>query len=118
MAARTRIRATIYNKRGRVISVGYNSYVKTHPLVKRLSEKVNINNKEYLHAEIAALIRCKSNPYKMLVERKGRDGRYRLAKPCPICMLAIKLAKVKILEYTTDTGVNEAIKLIGGYNDR
>lgn len=95
------VTATVYDKRNRVLAVGTNSYVKTHPLMKTLGILCKTPNKEYLHAEIAALLKCKRGvPYKIKVERYDSEGNPRNAKPCPICMLAIKQAHIKIVEYT------------------
>ena len=94
------IKATIYNKRGRVLSVGYNSYHKTHPFQFRYAIRAGLREKQYLHAEISALIKCKEEPYRMVIERYGKDGRPLLAKPCPICSIAIAESGIKVIEYT------------------
>lgn len=94
------IKATIYNKRGRVLSVGYNSYSKTHPFQYKLALRVGLKEKQYLHAEISALIKCREEPYKMVIERYGKDGKPLLAKPCPICQMAIEESGVRVVEYT------------------
>lgn len=95
------IKATIFDKKGRVLSVGYNSYERTHPKMKKLACKVNLPHKEFLHAEVSALIKVKSGkPYKILVERYDSKGRPKMAAPCPVCQLAIKQAGIKFVEYT------------------
>lgn len=96
------VKATIYNKRNRIISMGYNSYTKTHPKQYYYATRVGLSEKCFLHAEIAALIKCKEYPYKIVIERYGKDGRPMLAKPCPICLEAIKDYNVKIVEFTGD----------------
>lgn len=101
MSAHVEIKATIYNKNGKVLSTGYNSYVKTHPKMKQLATQCSLPHKEFLHAEIAAIIKCKKGkPYKIKIERYGKDGRPLNAKPCPICEAAIKMAGIKFVEYT------------------
>jgi len=95
-----KIIATIYNKKGHIISVGKNSYIKTHPMQAKLAEEAGFPECKYLHAEIDALIRCRGTPYKIKVERRGKNGKLCLAKPCPICELAIKNAKIKFVEYS------------------
>lgn len=82
------------------MSIGYNSYCKTHPKQYYYAMKVGLSEKCYLHAEIDALIRCREKPYRMVIERYGKDGRPMLAKPCPICEEAIKDYDVKIVEFT------------------
>ena len=92
--------ATVYDKRGRVLSVGVNSYVKTHPRMAAYSLQAGLPDKQYLHAEVAALIRCRGVPHKILIERFDSKGRPRLAKPCPVCELAILESGIKLVEYT------------------
>ena len=99
-STRQKITALIYNKRGRLLSVGKNSYHKSHPTQAKYALKVGQPYKQFLHAEIAALIKCRGVPYKIYVERKDAKGNSRLAKPCPICELAIKEAGIKYVEYS------------------
>lgn len=94
------ITATIYDKKGRILSVGQNSYTKTHPKQAHLAAKCGHHHKVYLHAEIAALVKCKSTPYKIKIERYNRRGQPLLAKPCDICEMAIKESGIKFIEYT------------------
>jgi deoxycytidylate deaminase len=94
------ITGTIYNKRGRIISRGVNSYVKTHPRQAKAAKAVNEPEKVFLHAELDALIKCRETPYKIKIERYDTNGNPKLAKPCPICELAIQRAGVKFVEYT------------------
>jgi deoxycytidylate deaminase len=94
--------AIIYDKRGRVLSIGKNNYTKSHPLQARYSKMVGEEKKIYLHAEIAAIIRCRNleRAHKIFVARAGKDGGYAMAKPCPACMTAIKESGIKIIEHT------------------
>lgn len=95
------IKATIYDKRGKVLSVGYNSYIKTHPKMVEYAMKLNEPYKMFLHAEIAALIKVRNGePYKIFIERYNKKGEPKLAAPCPICMEAIKQAGIQRIEYT------------------
>ena len=61
-----------------------------------------MGDKVFLHAEIAALSRLKSfhKPYKIVVERYKEDGTQAMAKPCPICMEAIKAHGIQRIEFT------------------
>lgn len=100
---RVKITATVYDRRGKILSVGENSYVKTHPKMFDLAKKTNLLDKtnSYLHAEVAALVKVKKGiPYKIFIERYGKDGRELCAKPCPMCELAIKESGIKRVEYT------------------
>lgn len=96
------ITALIFDKKGRVISVGQNSYIKTHPKQAKHAKAVGLPEKQFLHAEIAAIIRCKdlSRAHKILVTRIDRKGRTALAKPCPVCESAIREAGIKNVEWT------------------
>jgi len=102
MAKRYDIVATVFDKRGRVLGVGKNSYERTHPRQSKLAERVGLPHKIYLHSEISALIKAlkRGIPHKIKIERYDASGRPKLAKPCPICDLAIKEAGVKFIEYT------------------
>ncbi len=96
------ITAVIYDKRGRVLSVGQNSYIKTHPLQKQHAHKVGLPLKEFLHAEIHAITRCNdlSKAHKISVFRYSKDGKPALAKPCKVCQSAIDAAGIKVVEHT------------------
>lgn len=98
------ITAIIYDKKGRVISIGKNSYVKSHPKQARHACKVGLPEKIFLHAEMDAIIRCKSllKAHKIFVSRISAKGKYVNAKPCPICQDAIKEAGIQLVEWTCD----------------
>ena len=102
MKNRTDITATIYDKKGRKLSIAKNSYEKTHPIQARYARRVGEEYKQYLHAEIRAIIKAlkKGVPYKIKIERYGKGGEPRDAMPCPICQLAIREAGIKFIEYT------------------
>lgn len=102
MTTRQVLTAVIYDKRGRVISVGQNSYVKTHPLQAKHAAEVGLPDKQFLHAEIHAIVRCKdlSKAHKIFVSRWDKKGNLMLAKPCPVCMSAIEAAGIELIEHT------------------
>jgi tRNA(Arg) A34 adenosine deaminase TadA len=102
MTTKYNLTAFIYDKQGRVISFGQNSYVKTHPLQAFHARKSGKEKSIYLHAEIHAITRCKdiSAAHKMVVVRYGKDGKPAPAKPCVICQSAIKSTPIKIVEHT------------------
>jgi deoxycytidylate deaminase len=97
------ITAFVYDKRNRLLSVGNNSYVKTHTIQARYAAKAGNPARIYLHAEIDALIKAsrKGVPHKIVVIRYKANGEQALARPCDACMLAIKEYGVKIVEYST-----------------
>ena len=84
--------AFVYDKRNRLISVGRNSYTKTHPMMAKAGQAVGKPNAIYLHAEIDALVKLKdwSKAAKMVVVRYTKDGVPAMAKPCAVCQRILK----------------------------
>lgn len=99
------------NNRGRVISIGNNSYTKSHRKQYMFAKAANHKEKQYLHAEIHALIKAQLRNGRsrkidsIFVLRFQRDGSLGLAKPCSVCSLAIKSAKIRKVFYSTDSGI-------------
>ena len=93
--------AVIYDKRGRVLSVGKNSYTKTHRKMAEAAEKVGLPHKQFIHAEADAIFRCKNldKAYRIFVTRTTKSG-YGLAKPCLVCQQLIESAGIKVVEHT------------------
>lgn len=102
MRTRQDVTAIIYDKRGRVLSIGKNSYTKTHPWMSRVATKVGRPQKIYLHAEVHAIVRCKdlTRAHKIVIMRFDKKGNPILAAPCPVCLSAIEAAGIKIVEHT------------------
>lgn len=102
MSSKQVITAIIYDKRGQVLSIGQNSYEKTHPLMLKYGKKVGMPERIFLHAEIAAITRCQDikKAHRMLITRYTKDGLPALAKPCPICDSAIRKTGIKVVDYT------------------
>ena len=95
------ILAKCYNKRGQLLSVGFNSYEKSHPIQKHFADLVGMPEKKYLHAEIAAIIRAKDKQiYRLTVERYDATGLPVNAAPCPVCQQAIATFKISVVEHT------------------
>ena len=95
------VRATCYDKRGRVISTATNNYARTHPLQKHFAVLSGTPERTYLHAETLALLRCRSVvPYRIHIERYTKDGKSALAAPCPMCRAAIAAYGVTQTTYT------------------
>ena len=84
---RYQITAILFDKKGRPLSVGRNSYTKTHPLMARESAKHGEPYKVFLHAEIDAIVRCRDmdKAHRIVVMRFDANGFPVNAKPCPIC---------------------------------
>lgn len=99
---RQQITAIIYDRKGRVLSVGQNSYVKTHPVQAAHAKKVGEPLKVFLHAEIHAITRCSdiTKAHTIFVSRYDRHGTPALAAPCSVCMSAIRAAGIKLIKHT------------------
>lgn len=84
-----------------MLSEATNRYDKTHPIQKYFAERVGHPTRVYLHAEIHAIIRAGDKPiHRIEVERHGKKGQQLLAKPCPICMEAIRAYGIKEVSWT------------------
>ena len=96
------VTAFVYDKRGRLLSVGRNSYVKTHPIQYKAAAAVNKPDSIYLHAEVAALVKLKdwSKAFRIDVIRYLKDGTTGTAKPCPICSRVIGQTGIKLINHT------------------
>jgi len=96
------VSAVIFDKRGRVLSIGKNSYKKTHPLQAEYARRAGEPEKVYLHAEVDAIIKCPDlgRADKIVIFRHTEDGSPANARPCKICQHAIKLAGIKKIEHT------------------
>lgn len=102
MSSQQILTAIIYDKRGRVLSIGKNSYTKTHTMMSEMATHVGLPDKIFLHAETDAILKCRNldNAHKIFVSRLMKDGSYGLAKPCKVCQHAIEKAGIKIIEHT------------------
>lgn len=100
---RFKLKATIYDKRGRAISTGENSYYKSHPLQSQFAQEAGRPEAIYLHAEIHALTKLRywERAHRIVIERYSNDGDPLPAKPCEICQHALNTVGVKVIEYTT-----------------
>ena len=96
------VTAIIYSKKGRVLSIGKNSYTKTHTYQAKIAESVGEPFKIFLHAEIHAITRLKdiNKAYRISVFRYNADGNPVNAKPCQICAHALKQTPIKRIEHT------------------
>ena len=84
--------------------MGKNSYVKTHPYQAFVAKKAGYPDKCFLHAEIAAIIRCQNikKACTIIVTRLNARGAFALARPCEVCMEAIKMTGIKYIKYSND----------------
>lgn len=102
MKTRQSIKASVYNRRGKLLAFAYNNYIKTHPRQAYYAKQVGQPLCVYLHAEIAAIIKAQKVgvPYKIKIERYTKNGKQALAAPCPICLAAIHEADIKLVEFS------------------
>lgn len=96
------ITAIIKDKKGNVLSMGFNSYIKTHTMQAKYARQVGEPKKLFLHAEIHALTLCKDlqKAYSIEVYRYYKDGTPANAKPCKICQAAIAATPIKKITWT------------------
>jgi tRNA(Arg) A34 adenosine deaminase TadA len=94
--------AVVFKKR--ILSIGHNSRIKTHPIEKKFQNHSGITP---LHAEKAAIIRA-MNRYgdeilkdcDLYVLRVLKNGNIANSKPCPSCQEFIKVVKIKHTYWT------------------
>ena len=100
--------ATTFCSKGRVIAHGTNNYRKSHPLQQYFSVKAGESEKKcVIHAELSAILKSRGKPIdSILVQRFAADGTPALAMPCKSCQEAIKAFGIRLVRYTTTTGVN------------
>ena len=91
-------KAIITNKRGRILSIGENSYAKTHPYMAEMATAHGDPKQIFLHAEIAAILRCKDLTKASHIEifRIKAKGVIERVKPCIICASAIQAAGLEV----------------------
>lgn len=94
--------AIVYDKRGRPLSIGQNSYTRTHPRQAAIAAKVGLPEKKFMHAEFSAITKCRDlkKAHKIVITRYNKQGEPVNAKPCPVCMELIRLSGIKEIEHT------------------
>lgn len=94
----------VITRRSKPLGLGYNFMQKTH-------SKSNHPYK-FLHCEIHALIGLdfkETNKASAYVYREDRNGSMAMAKPCPTCEEALRLAGIRKIFYTTKEGYKSEI---------
>lgn len=100
------IGAVLVSKNWDIIGVGSNVR-KSHPKQAEFARQVGLEHKIYMHAEIQCLVNSKQRNLhgsRLFVYREHRDGTLALAKPCKICMTAIRHFGIRDIYYTTLDG--------------
>lgn len=100
--SRKKVGAVLYNSKKRVIATATNNDDKSHPRQAWWAQRVGLDEKIYLHAEMAALIKAREDADTIVVVRLGgHDGNsLRQARPCPICEPALRYAGIKHVYYS------------------
>jgi len=102
---RMRVGAMTLDNKGRILSIGFNSYTKSHPLM--YTNRYFDGHKIYLHAEVDALVKARNKGVTaryMIIARIGAKGDLKLAKPCIRCMYQLALSELDSVYYTNDQG--------------
>ena len=100
--SRTKVGAVLYNSKRRVITTAVNNDYKSHPRQAWWAQRAGLDEKIYLHAEMACLIKAREAADTIVVVRLGgHDGKsLRQAKPCKICEPALRYAGIKHVYYS------------------
>lgn len=101
--SKKKVGAILLNK-SKIVASATNLERKSHPIQARFAERVGLREKIYLHAEIATLVKCREECDTIVVARVNPQGKLRMARPCPICELALKEAGISKIHYTTNHG--------------
>ena len=103
--SKKQVGAILLNK-SKIVEQAVNLDTKSHPKQANYAKRVGRKEKIYLHAEIAALVKCRVECDTIVVARLGGHDHNQLrnAKPCPICQLALEEAGIKNVIYSTDNG--------------
>ena len=99
-----RIAAFVFKNRKHIYGKAVNLPKKKHPIQKKYAYKVKKEKREHLHAEVKAIIRAKGKGDSILVVRILKNKKYAMARPCKICMEAIRETHIKHLWYTGGEG--------------
>ena len=90
--------AVICDKKGNILSEAGNQYLVSHPYQFKIAKKVGLEEKQFLHAEVAAIVKLPRNtkqPHSIYISRVRKDGTPAPAAPCPICQHALSLLGIK-----------------------
>ena len=102
----------------RIISSGFNSNIKTHPLQKKYNQyRFSADSPHKCHAELSALLPLikegkNLSGASIYVYRQHKNEILACARPCRSCMELIKDCGIKRIFYTTEDGyAREDLKL-------
>ena len=98
-----RIGAAIFSRKGALISTGFNKQ-KTHVRQAKWAFEVGQPLRQFLHAEIDALIKCRhGDPYSIVIVRLTSKG-LAMAKPCAVCQRALLETHINKIYWTNERG--------------
>lgn len=97
-----KVSAIITDRKNKILSIGSNSYCRTHPLQQKYAKMVGQDERIFLHAEISAIVNLRygTKPYSIYIARVNKKGESLFSKPCPICSLALKDIGIQKIFYT------------------
>lgn len=94
------IGAVIFNKRGKILAVGCNDVLKTHPMIRRYHQH------RTMHAEADAVLSSRHKVdlegANILVYRENKAGELRLSRPCDTCQKILKIHGINKVYYTDE----------------
>jgi len=96
------VTAIIRNKKGYVLSVGKNSYRKSHPIMNKISKYKTIPKLQtFKHAEVDAIVKCRNikDAYSIEVYNYTEHGNPAMSKPCQLCMSLINKTPILVIKY-------------------
>lgn len=96
------VTAIIYDRKGKVLSVGKNNYTKSHPLQARHAGLCNVPYKIFLHAEVHAVTQLSyfQVAHSILVSRYNSKGEPVNARPCSICKSLLDEVGIREIRHT------------------
>jgi len=96
------VTAIIRNKKGYVLSIGKNSYKKSHPIMMKISKNKTLPKVQtFIHAEVDAIIKCRNikDAYSIEIYNYTEKGNAAISKPCPLCMSLIEQTPILVIKY-------------------
>jgi len=99
-------------KKKKIVAASCNYDKKSHPVQHWWAQKTaelygkDFSEKVFIHAEIGAMVKCKTDADTIIVCRVGGHGRDELrnARPCKICSAYLMYSNIKHVHYSTDNG--------------
>ncbi len=93
---------------GKIVALGFNIYTKTHP------ESRAGNYTRCIHAEQSALVKRQhydAGGQIMYVYRETADGNPACSRPCPNCMVLLRIGGIRRIRFINEKGKPEEIRL-------